>query len=252
MLAEHRPRAALAEPVVIDGFEDFAFSQYQPLHLHLVVGAESHYTYAFTLSRLRRKGRMTAAQKRRRAVLEARHGRPDPKAIERDMAAALELALPLPQAATVRSDEHPAYPRALQRLPAHTLRHECTPSVQARTSGNPLFPVNLMDLLLRHNSANHKRETIAFSKRHQAVIERAALLVMWRNFSKPFSENHGGGTPAMRRGGTTTPLGLEALLAERKFPDVVGLPGPWARYYRREVDTPGIANPRRHALKLAF
>jgi hypothetical protein len=38
------------------------------------------------------------------------------------------------------------------------------------TAQNPLFPVNLADLLLRHSSANHKRETIAFSKRRQGAM----------------------------------------------------------------------------------
>ena len=251
-LAARRPQCPVREPLVIDGFESFAFSQYQPLHLHLVVGAESHFAYAFTLSRLRRKGRMTPRQHRYRAHLEATHGRPDPRAIELDMAVALTLAAPEPQALTVRSDEHPAYPRALRRLTGYAIRHECTPSVQARTPGNPLFPVNLLDLLLRHNSANHKRETIAFSKRHQTVIERAALLLLWRNYGKQFSENHGGGTPAMRLGLCARPLGARALLARREFPSRVRLPEVWQRYYRRRVMTVGIARPREHALTRAF
>ncbi|HET8645997.1 MAG TPA: hypothetical protein VFO85_10930, partial [Vicinamibacteria bacterium] len=111
-LAAHRPRAPVREPLAIDGFESFAHSQYQPLHLNLVVGAESHFVYGFTQSLLRRKGRMTARQKARRARLEADHGRPAPWALEHDMAAALRIAAPTPQALTVRSDEHPAYPRA--------------------------------------------------------------------------------------------------------------------------------------------
>jgi transposase-like protein len=252
LLAQNRPSGPLAEPVVIDGFESFAYSQYHPLHLHLVVGAASHYTYAFTLSRLRRKGRMTAGQKRRRAALEARHGRPDPRALVEDMAAALRIAAPRPQALVVRSDEHPLYPPALRRLPEHGIRHEMTPSVEARTAGNPLFPVNLMDLLLRHHSANHKREGIAFSKRHQAVIERAALLVAWRNFGKRFSENHDGGTPAMRLGLTERLWSVRRMLRERRFATRVALPPAWSGYYRGEVDTPGIARPRRHRLLRAF
>jgi len=246
-LARHGPPGP-AEPLAIDGFESFAFSQYHPLHLHLVVGARSHYTYAFTHSRLRRKGRMTLRQKRRRATLEARHGRPRPDAIERDMASALRIAAPAPQPLTVRSDEHPAYPRALKRLHGYALTHECTPSIEARTAGNPLFPVNLMDLLLRHHSANHKREGIAFSKRHQAAIARAALLILWRNFAKPFSENHGGGTPAMRIGLRKQRLGVRQILKARLFPSRVPLPEPWDAYYRGEVDTPGIGRPRRHRL----
>jgi transposase-like protein len=251
-LHRHRPAGPVAEPLVIDGFESFAFSQYHPLHLNLAVGADSHFVYAFTHARLRRKGRMTARQRRRRASLERRHGRADPKALERGMAQALALAAPEPQPLTVRSDEHPAYPRALRRLLGYAVRHECTPSVAARTSGNPLFPVNLLDLLLRQNNSHLKRESIAFAKRHQGVIERAALLALWRNFSKPFSENHGGGTPAMRLGLRASPVSPRELLRARLFPSHVALPGPWAEYYRRLEDTPGIAHPTRHALLRAF
>ena len=251
-LSAQRPPGPVCEPLVIDGFEGFAYSQYQPLHLHLVVGTPSHRVYGFTCSILRRKGRMTARQRLRRQQLEALYGRPDPKAVERDMAAAVTIAAPTPQKITTHSDEHPAYPRALRRLVGYQIHHECTPSVEARTPGNPLFPVNLLDLLLRHNSANHKRETIAFSKRHQAVIERAALLILWRNECKPFSENHGGGTPAMRLGLRQRPCSLRELLGRRHFPSRIELPAPWDQYYRRMVDTAGIRNPRRHALRRAF
>ena len=250
MLTQHRP--PVNEPLVIDGFESFAFSQYHPLHLNLVVGAKSHFTYAFTHSRLRRKGRMTPHQQKRRAAIEVAYGRPDPKAVEQDMAAALQMAVPGAGELTVRSDEHPAYPRALRRLANLEVRHECTPSVEARTPRNPLFPVNVMDQLLRHNSANHKRETIAFSKRHQAVIERAALLVAWRNFTKRFSENHDSGTPAMRAGLSDTPWSMKHLLRGRLFPSRVQLSESWRSYYRRDVDTPGIARPHRHRLIRAF
>jgi hypothetical protein len=247
-----RGDAPVLEPLVIDGFESFAFSQYHPLHLNLVIGAESHYLYGLSHSELRRKGRMSERQKKIRASLERTFGRPDPKAIELDMAGALKLASPEPIAITIRSDEHPAYPRAFRRLRGWTIRHEQTPSVAARTSRNPLFPANLADLLLRHSSANHKRETIAFSKRNQSVIERAAVLALWRNFTKPFSERHGGGTPAMRAAIASRPLPIRELLKERLFPDRVVLPEPWRDYYWRKVPTRRIRNPRLHDLVLAY
>ena len=254
LLAQHRLRGGktLDEPLVIDGFESFAYSQYHPLHLNLGVGARSHFTYGFTHSELRRKGKMRASQKRRRGWLETTFGRPDPKAIEKDMADAVKIAAPEPQAIVLRSDEHPAYPRALRRLGEWTIRHECTPSVLARTKRNPLFPVNRMDLLLRHSSANHKRETIAFSKRHQSVVERAAVLVLWQNFSKHFSENGRAGSPAMFAGITDRLIPIPELLEERLFPSRVALPTPWRDYYRRLVPTRRIENPRIHRLVRAF
>ena len=251
ILRQLGPRGRLQEPVVVDGFESFAYSQYHPLYLNLVVGAEPHYCYAFTHSELRRKGRMTPGQRRRRAQLEAAHGRPDPRAIELGTAQALRLAAPRPQALVVRSDEHDAYPRAWKRLAGYDITHERTNSREARTARNPLFPVNRFDLLLRHHSANHKRETIAFSKRHQAVVWRAAWLIAWQNFAKPFSERHGGPTPAMRAGICERPIPVPELLRWRRFPARSGLPEEWRRYYYGEVLTRRIRNEQRHALRLA-
>jgi len=194
---------------------------------------------------------MTDGQKGKRAALEERHGRPDPKAIERGMALALLLAVPEPQAVCFRSDEHDAYPRALRHLPKHRFTHEWTSSLEARTAGNPLFPVNRLDLLLRHNSANHKRETIAFSKRHQGVVDRGAWLIVWQNFSKQFSERRGLGTPAMRLGFRDRPVPIREILRWRLFPERVGLPEEWSRYSRGEVATRYLKHERRHRLKLA-
>jgi hypothetical protein len=251
-LHRHRPPGPIRERLVIDGFESFEYSQYFPLHLNLVVGAPSHYTYAVTVSELRRKGRMSARQKRRRAELERQLGRPDPRAIERGMADALRVAVPVPQPLAIDSDEHADYPRALARLGAWRFAHRPISSRAARTASNPLFPVNRLDLLLRHNSANHKRETIAFSKRRQSALERAALLILWLNFVKPFSERHGGGTPAMRLGLRAGPETLGSLLARRLFPVRVALPEVWKEYYERRVPTRAIPRARRHQLTLAL
>ena len=244
-----RPKAPPAEPFAVDGFETFEFSQYTPVHFHTAVGTDSHYVYGFTDSELRRKGRMTAAQKRRRHELEARFGRPDPRSIEREMAALLELVVPPGGQAAVHSDEHPAYPRALARLPDRTIVHATTASTLPRTPRNPLFPVNLLDLLIRHSSANHKRETIAFSKRRQSAADRLFVLVVWRNYLKAFSERRRDATPAQRLGILARRLGVEDVLRARLFPQRVGLPARWALYYWRLTPTRRIPNARRHALR---
>jgi hypothetical protein len=245
-------RIRLGEPVAVDGFESFAHSQYYPCHFHLAVGADSHFTYAFTDSELRRKGRMTDAQKRRRAELERRHGRPDPRSIEKEIAELVRL-LPESHARTlvIRSDEHPAYPRGLKRA-ARLIRHEVTPSTARRTSANPLFPVNLMDLLIRHCSGNHKRETIAFSKTRQNGVERLAILIVWRNYAKSFSENRRDATPAMTLGLADRKLTPADVLRMRLFPWLIGLPARWERYYRRLVSTGPRGTSRPHELRLAF
>ena len=251
-LEAHRPRQGPCEPLVVDGFESFERSQYHPLHLNLAVGAESHFVYGFTDAELRRKGRMTARQKIRRAELETRFGRPDPKGLEKAMAALLRLVAPEGSQVEVRSDEHPAYPRAWRRVPEVVVEHRVTSSKKARTPRNPLFPVNRVDLWLRHAGANHRRETIAFSKRRASVVERCAMLAVFLNYQKSFSEKRQDATPAQRLGILGCRLSTRALLRWRLFASRIPLHEPWCRYYAREVPTRGLAGGRRHDLGYAL
>lgn len=246
-----RPAAPPAEPVVLDGFVTFEYSQYWPFEINSLVGERSHFVYGFTDSELRRSGRMTAAQKRKRACLEELHGKPAPHATRDAVKALLLLAAPEAAALCVLSDEHAAYPQAMRRLP-HRFDHRTVSSRRCRTRNNLLFAVDLLDLLIRHGSANHKRETIAFSKRRQGALERMAVLQAWRNRMKRVSERKPGSpTPAMKLGLETRPLRPQDILRRRLFPSLVPLPQPLARYYWRDVETRQLPSATRHALRYA-
>ena len=247
----HRPRGALPEPLALDSFVSFEYSQYWPTAFHLAAGTQSHFFYGFTDSELRRSGRMTRAQRRRRSRLEERLGRPDPRSVEREVAGLLALVAPQPQALELHTDEHQDYPRALRRLPHLKVTHRTTSSRAARTVRNPLFPINLLDLLIRHSGANHKRETIAFSKRRQSAAERLAVLLVWRNYLKSFSERKRDATPAMRLGLCERRLRVADVLAHRLFFTRIGLPERWARYYQRVVPTRSIPHGAQHRLRYA-
>ena len=246
----HRPDGPIAEPLALDSFQSFEFSQYHPTLFHLVAGRTSHFFYGFTDSELRRSGRMTARQKRRRIELELRLGRPDPRSIEREVAAVLGLVAPVEQSLQLHTDEHADYPRALRRVRHLAIEHRTISSRAARTSRNPLFEVNLLDLLVRHCGANHRRETIAFSKRRQAAAERLWWFLVWRNHCKHFSERRRDGTPAMRVGVQVRPLGIGEVLGERLFRSRSALPARWARYYDRDAVTREI--PRGDPVRRRF
>jgi len=247
-----RPKTPHLEALVIDGFESFEFSQYHPTAYHVAVGARSHFFHGFTDTELRRRGRMTERQKRRRAELETLLGRPDPRSTEREVANLLRLLLPMPQRLTLHSDDHQDYPRALRHLPHLDVTHQVTSSKDPRTAHNPLFPVNLLDLLIRHSGANHKRETIAFSKRRQSAIERLWVLLVWRNYTKSFSERKRDATPAMRFGLLDRPLTVGQVLGRRLFPVRIGLPERWQHYYQRASVTRCLPRGALHRLRYAF
>ncbi|NNL65901.1 MAG: IS1 family transposase [Myxococcales bacterium] len=244
-----RPRAP-AEPLVLDGFRTLESGHYWPFDLNLLVGP-SHYIYAFNDAELRRSGSMRPGQRRHRARLEARFGRPDPQATRKAVAELVGRVVPPDHAVELFSDEHTGYPQALERLPRRWIQHRTTSSKVARTSRNPLFPVNLADLLLRHCGANHKRETIAFSKRRQAALYRAAIFVVWRNYIKPVSENRRTPPPGVTLGTLEAPIDVDGLLAKRLFPWRQSLRGWLRRCYFSEIRTRCLAKNRVHGLAYA-
>jgi len=241
---KHFDGRPITEPVALDSFVSFEYSQYYPIHFHVLAGRDSHYFYGFTESECRRSGRMTRRQKVRRAQLEARLGRPDPKSNEKEVAALVALVTRGSRALDLCTDEDQAYPRALRRLRGVEVRHQTISSRATRTPANPLFAINLLDLLLRHSSANHKRETIAYSKRRKSAIERMWLFLVWRNYVKSFSEKKRGQTSAQKAGVTERRWSLRALFRRRLFPERIRLPERWQLHYDGAILTRALVAGR--------
>jgi hypothetical protein len=184
------------EDLVADGFESFCRSQYFPNNITLLVGASSQYVYAADHVTLRRKGRMTERQKRKRAMLE-RQWRANPRGIENSFDRIAHEALRVYSAGrrpslTLLTDEHQDYARALAHSPYLSLlmhegllRHRVVSSRIARTTRNPLFPVNYLDRELRKDLHEHVRETVCFGRNVNRQMERLALYLLWHNTMKP-------------------------------------------------------------------
>ncbi len=239
-----------AGDIVIDGFETFEWSQYFPFHHNVAVDARTGLFLYHTDSPLRRKGRMTAFQRRRRSELEEQLGRPDPKAVERGVGELLR-ELPIRRGAVVRSDDHRAYPRAVAAL-GLKVEHQITSSKARRDARNPLWEVNRLDLMIRHSTAAHKRETIAFAKRRQSSCEKIAIFQVWYNYIKRRWIKGRGESAAMVSGLRTRMETTRGLLQRRRFRSHETLPERWARYYDRRVDTVALARNRRHTLTYAY
>lgn len=245
-----RPRGAPSEPLVLDGFRSFEHGQYWPFDLNLLIGV-SHYVYGFNDAELRRSGTMTPHQRRKRAQLERRFGRPDPQATRRAVEELVARIVPAGGAATIDSDEHAAYVQALQSLRSRGVQHRTTSSRARRDAHNPLFPVNLADLLLRHCGANHKRETIAFSKRRQGALYRAAIWMVWRNYVKSRSEQRRDDPPAVVLGLIDRAYTVRELLHVRQFPWRQGLSGWLEHCYFGHIPTRRLVRCRAHQLRYA-
>ena len=244
-------RVGVLDEIAIDGFETFEWSQYFPFHHNVAVHVGSGYLLGHTDSPLRRKGRMRKRQKARRAQLEQVFGKASPRAVEdgiRDLLDSIITTRPVP---VIRSDDHRAYPRAIRAIGGNVV-HRITSSKRRRDRRNPLWEVNLADLMIRHSTAAHKRETIAWAKRRQASIEKLTIFQVWRNYMKKRWEKGTRETPAMLLGLADHPWRLKDLLSHRLFFEKTSLTRRWETYYRRDVKTAALAVNRRHQLGYAF
>ena len=116
-----------------------------------------------------------------------------------------------------------------------------------------MFPVDLLHKILRHSLAHHRRETIAFGRRLNALMERLFLASAWRNFIKGVSERKPDPTtPAMRLGLTEKPWSWSRLLGRRLFPDREHVHPSWMELYRRDWISPFLPANRLHRNALAY
>ncbi|MGH9870237.1 MAG: transposase [Candidatus Polarisedimenticolia bacterium] len=254
----------LNEPVVIDHFETFEFTQDYPLGIATAVGSESWFVYAIDPAPHRRAGRLSDEQKRR---LKKRPERQLKGGYRKSAQRLFDVLCRLPGSAAgleLIGDGHQAYAQAAQRPAPPVIRLRSFPNPKRGPKGSPrslsarlrdraMFPVDVLHALVRHSVAHHRRETIAFGRRLNALMERFFLTAAWRNFVKGRSERKPDPqTPAMRLKLTDRPWLWGRVVCQRLFPDRESTPAPWDELYRRLWKTPLLGTNARHELKLAF
>lgn len=238
--------------ITLDGLVTFERSQYHPFEIVAAVDRETSFVTHFAEAERRRSGRMTEHQKRKRAKLEARYGKADPRAVRNAVNEVLAVTLAEATRATLWSDKHKTYRLAVRDIFWCRIDHRTISSKVRRNQRHPLFEVNCLDMLLRHCQKAHTRETIAFCRRRQEAIYRMAIMLVWRNYIKLRRERGCRQTPAMLLGLTDQVYREEDLVGGRLFVTHYELPKLWDDYYWRRVRTRALRVNREHELKYAF
>jgi len=237
--------------IVIDGLVTFEWSQYHPYEIIASVDRPTGFIIHFAEAERRRSGTMTDEQKERRAFLEGAHGRADPGSVMRAVVEVLTESLKNTKRAVVWSDKHKTYPFAIKKLKWCEIDHQTVDSRKPRNRWNPLYEINVVDMMIRHCLKDHTRETIAFGKRRQHSMYRFAIFAVWRNCIKLRRENRCYVTPAMILGLTKRRLTEKGVLAKRLFVQQTNLSPLWEDYYWRRIETRAIPVNRGHDLKYA-
>jgi len=187
----------LREHLVADGFESFDRSQYYPNQINILVGKRSQFLYALTHVTIRRKGRMSSAQKDLRNRFEQLWRAPR-AGIRTSFARLLTAIDPLWDRTRLPrlqlwTDEHRDYPAAIMdTIPLLVAMHDGSfshmtcPSTAPRTLLNPLFAVNYYDRELRKDLAAFRRESTCYTRNVANGLSRFACHMAYHNYQKPY------------------------------------------------------------------
>ncbi len=263
LLLDHALKAGppLDEPVVVDHFETFAFSQDFPFGVATAVGARSWFVYALDPAPHEPSG---PPKRRSRAEPPDRRG-----GYRASFSRILDATLPLTRPGLplrLITDGHESYVHAIEHHAQRSrIQHRRFPNPKGRCRGSPrtpemrrrdaaMFPVDVLHGILRHTCAHFRRETIAFGRRLNALMERLFLTAIWRNFVKLRSERRPRPpvTPAMELGLVRSPWSWEKVLAQRLFVTRSHPPAAWREIYDRLWITPAVGRNRPHALRRAY
>ena len=254
-----RATEPISEPIVFDHFETFVGLQENALGVATPVGIRSGFTYALEPAWHRR----ATARSRKESRVSESPG--DYRRSVRRMLRALTGAVGSGSTLHLVSDQHRDYPRAIASWSGPVpIRHTVHPNPLNRKRGQPadaavkarnraMFPVDTLHKWFRHVDADHRRESIAFCRRGEAVLERLAAIVVARNLIQGVSERRNDPTtPAMRVGLTHRPWTWSEVLARRRWPARIGVGATTSEVIGRSMRDPrGISWPehvRRRAL----
>jgi transposase-like protein len=255
----------LGESIVLDHFETFELTQDLPFGVATAVGSDSWFVYGLDPAPHARAGKRSPAQQRRvarRAPRQLRGGYLGSTSRTLD-----RLLRPKPPGRVLHliCDGMQAYGRAVGkhrrsnviRLERHRVPERgpkgSKRSREALARDRAMFPADVLHGLLRHSLAAHRRQTIAFGRRLNAIVERLFLTLVWRNFVKGRSERKPDRTtPAMRLGLTDRPWTWSRALGRRLFPARECVDAEWMRLYRRDWLTTELPSNTRHRLIFAF
>ena len=214
----HRNRLkTLTGPFMLDELETFEANRYQPVTVPVLIEPRAFFVVAAHAAPLRRKGRMTPAQRRRRTEHERVHGRrpSDSARAVREVLQRLGTCLTPSGPVVLHSDRKPLYDALGRRLFGARFAWVPHSATARRDRRNPLFAINHVNARLRHFLARLRRRTWCVSKRRRRLQQHLSMATLWMNYCRPIT-NRTSVTPAQALGLASRPYREEEVLAWRE------------------------------------
>ena len=182
----------ITEQLCSDGFESYTASKFYPNNVNLLVGKDNKFLYYFTESHQKRKGAMTATQKK-----QVKTEYNDKSFTDSTLTPNFTILIQYLEERfsgkeiELYTDEHNVYSTVIKSFNAKwkekglRIVHIQTSSKKMRTIWNPLAAANYMDMLFRKDIPNHRRKTICKARNDRNMLSRMAVYMVSHNFFKP-------------------------------------------------------------------
>ncbi len=214
----HRNRlqgVVLRGPFQLDEMESFELNRFQPVTVPVLIDRKTMFIVATAVGPLRRKGRLSPAQRRRRAQHEEQHGR-RPSGSARAVRWVMQrLAAVAPAHVVLESDRKVLYGALARRVVGPGVVWRAHDATVRRDRANPLFPINHTNARLRHFLARLRRRTWCVSKKRQGLQRHLDIAALWVNYGRGIT-NRTRTTPAQALGLLATTRRPEQLVDWRQ------------------------------------
>jgi transposase-like protein len=183
---------------VLDEEETFETDRSRPLTVPVLVERKTWFVVDATAGKIRRLARRGSKRRRRQEAHEQAHGRRADESREcvRRTLQALKDRIGETRL-TVQSDEKSSYRTLVREMFGALAVHESTPGTAARTTHNPLFPINTTVAMTRDNNGRLRRRSWLVSKECKCLIQQLQLFLVYRNYMRRrFNYDRAEDTPA--------------------------------------------------------
>ena len=168
---------------LLDEEETYECASIRPLTVPLAIEARTWFVVDWSVGPIRRLAKPGSIRRRRQDADERRVGRrPDAsRRCVREVLGRLRERVPNGEL-TLRTDEKSSYATLIRSLFGERARHETISGRLARTSRNPLFPINVTIAMTRDNCGRLRRRSWLVTKNRDRLRDHLAVFAVYRNY----------------------------------------------------------------------
>jgi len=214
----HRNRldgAVIGGPFQLDELESFEANRFQPVTVPVLIERATMFIVSTAVGPLRRKGRLSPAQRRQRDRLEAEQGRRRPGSAPAVRRVLRCLAGVAAGSVVLESDRKPLYGALARRILGDAVVWRTHDAAIRRDRANPLFASNHTNARLRHFLSRLRRRTWCVSRTRAGLEKHLRIATLWVDYCRGIT-NKTRTTPAQALGLIDAPRRPEQLLGWRQ------------------------------------